>query len=77
MAETPSINIQIDQDALREQVEGVITQAMRDAAMRLRTAADGLDNGEWWQFHDENLKSEYERGFKAGQESKQQEGEAG
>lgn len=66
MAETPSINIQIDEKALRDQVERTVQAALRDASMRLRFAADALDNREWikeFEEHQEQrLRDEYTRG---------------
>lgn len=64
---TPTINIQIDENALRQQIEQTLDKALLDAAIRLRLAADSLDRGEWWEsFSAENakrLRAEYERGY--------------
>lgn len=57
VAEMPNINIQIDQEALREQVGGVIKSELREAAMRLRFAADQLDPG-WIVEHNEMVERE-------------------
>lgn len=44
MAVTPDhITITVDEKALREQVQTVVTQAMREASWSLRRAADTLD----------------------------------
>jgi len=68
MAETPSINIQIDEQALRDQIDKTVQGALREASMRLRFAADALDNSEWikgFEEHQEQrLRDEYERGRK-------------
>lgn len=68
MAETPSINIQIDEQALRDQIDRTVQDALREASMRLRVAADALDNREWikgFEEHQEQrLRDEYERGRK-------------
>ncbi|WP_067198897.1 hypothetical protein [Microbacterium sp. XT11] len=68
MAESPSINIQIDEQALRDQIDKTVQDAFREASMRLRLAADALDGGEWirgFEEHQEQrLRDEYERGRK-------------
>ena len=68
MAETPSINIQIDEQALRDQIDETVQKVLREAATRLRIAADTLDNGEWikeFEGHQEQrLRDEYARGRK-------------
>jgi hypothetical protein len=78
MAETPNINIQIDQDALREQIEKTIHKAFREASMRLRIAADQLDKNEWadnfFANQEERVKAEYKRGFEEGRAAVKQEG---
>lgn len=42
MATSEPINIQIDAEALRKQVQGVIQEELREMSMRLRRAADAL-----------------------------------
>lgn len=48
------INIQIDQEALRTQVQSVIQAELRAAAMKLRLAADQLDP-EWINEHNKMI----------------------
>ncbi|MBT2484819.1 MULTISPECIES: hypothetical protein [unclassified Microbacterium] len=66
MAETPSIKIQIDEAALKEQVTKALQESMQDAAMRLRSAADALDGGRWItefeEYQAKRLRDEFERG---------------
>lgn len=43
MAEMTPLNIQIDEDALKKQVETAITAALIATSMKLRASADALD----------------------------------
>lgn len=43
MAEMAPIDIRIDEDAIKKQVESAITDALKAASMKLRFAADALD----------------------------------
>jgi hypothetical protein len=46
MAAAPDhINITIDQDALREQVQKTVNEALEQASLKLRLAADELNPG--------------------------------
>ena len=60
MAEMPPIDIRIDEDALKKQVESAITDALRDASMKLRFAADALDP-DYLKYRDEWVEEEIER----------------
>lgn len=66
MAEPQSIKIQIDEEALRQQVETSLQEATESAAMRLRSAADVLDGGRWItefeKFQEQRMRDEYARG---------------
>lgn len=78
MAEMPKINITIDEDALREQVTTVITDAARTMAMNLRAAADALDGGAMWrdlEEHQAHLRRvEYDRGRRDEREAQERKG---
>lgn len=52
MAEVPPLEIKIDQEAIRAQVSEGITEALREASIKLRTAADALDP-EFLKYQDE------------------------
>lgn len=75
MAEAAPINIQIDPEALKAQIEEAVATEFNEFAMRLRTAADVLDRGKFWEWRDEEdakeLKREYERGFADGKAAEQ------
>lgn len=43
MANVPPLEVKIDQDAIRDQVREGITEALREASVKFRTAADALD----------------------------------
>lgn len=43
MADVPPLEIKIDQDAIRDQIRDGINEALREASVKLRTAADVLD----------------------------------
>lgn len=43
MANVPPLEIKIDQDAIRDQVREGITDALREASIKFRMAADALD----------------------------------
>lgn len=71
MANTPNhITIQVDEEALREQVEATVRKVLFDMSMRLRFAADSLDNNEWINGFNANHEAEaqqaYERGLADG-----------
>lgn len=71
MATTPNhITIQVDEDALRKQVEEAIEKVLQEMSMRLRFAADHLDKSEWIngfnEIHQQELKRSYERGVNDG-----------
>lgn len=60
MAEMTPIDIRIDEDAIKKQVETAVTEALVAASMKLRVAADSLNPGflDWWH---ENQEQEIER----------------
>lgn len=62
MAETPPINITIDQDALREQVRAVITDELHEMAVKLHHAADALDP----RIIEDAFDSAYQQGLRDG-----------
>ena len=62
MAETPPINITIDQEVLREQVRAVITEELHEMAMKLHHAADMLDP----TVIEKALDQAYQEGLRAG-----------
>lgn len=71
MPETPNhITIQVDQDALRKQVEDTLTKVFQEMSMRLRFAADELDKSDWIngfnEIHQQELKKAHERGIAEG-----------
>lgn len=43
MPNVPPLEIKIDQDAIRDQVREGITEALREASIKLRMAADAFD----------------------------------
>ncbi|USH44473.1 hypothetical protein SEA_CASSITA_18 [Microbacterium phage Cassita] len=43
MANIPPLEIKIDQDAIRDQVKSGIEEALREASIKFRMAADALD----------------------------------
>jgi hypothetical protein len=62
MAQTPDhINITIDQDALRKQVQAAIGEALNDASMKLRLAADALNPGFMEKAFEDNARYAVER----------------
>lgn len=70
MAPIPqNITITISEDALREQVKGLINEELRFFAMRLRMAADVLDDGDFWRHQDEMREQAYKDAFEAGKKS--------
>lgn len=60
MAEKTPLDIRIDEDALKKQVESAITDALRDASMKLRVSADALDP-DFLKYQDEWIEQEVER----------------
>lgn len=60
MAEMTPLDIRIDEDALKKQVESAITDALRDASMKLRVSADALDP-DFLKYQDEWIEQEVER----------------
>lgn len=68
------ITIQVDEEALREQVENSVRKVLFDMSMRLRFAADSLDNNEWINGfnanREEEAKQAYERGLAEGRAQK-------
>lgn len=68
-AETGKITIQIDEDALREQINGILRTAINDAADSLRRAADQLDGGEWARRMQEQYRADLDEQFRLGQQS--------
>lgn len=61
-----NITIQIDEQALRDQIDQAISEAFLNAAGNLRHAADILDGGKFWDVQSEYHRDEYQRGFEAG-----------
>lgn len=60
------INITIDQDALRAQVEEVLNEVLESFARNLLWAAHSVSPSDLAEVH----KYDYDRGFQAGKESK-------
>lgn len=60
MAEMTPIDIRIDEDAIKKQVESAITDALRGTSMKLRVAADALDP-DFLKYQDEWVEQEVER----------------
>lgn len=57
MAQTPDhINITIDEDALRKQVQEVVDEALKEASLKLRLAADALNPGFMEKVLDDNAR---------------------
>lgn len=74
MAATPNhITIQVDEEALREQLETIIQKALEEMSMRMRFAADALDKSKWLdefhEFHQNELKEARKKGFEEGRAS--------
>lgn len=75
MIDTPKhITIQVDEEALRSQVQDAVDGSLRAAAMQLRYAADTLDGGAGMkaleEHHQRQLDLAYERGVKTGREQR-------
>lgn len=70
MAEATPINIQIDPEALKTQIQEVVHKEFGEMATRLRMAADALDQGKFWEWRseeDNRLREQaYQKGFEAG-----------
>jgi hypothetical protein len=61
------ITIKVDEEALKAQIDAVIEEALKEASLKLRWAADALDTkfyDEQVKAHDEWIKSEVERRLK-------------
>ena len=52
MAEATPIQIQIDPEGLKAQIEQAVTAQFEEFAMRLRVAADDLDQGKFWKWRE-------------------------
>lgn len=59
MANVPPLEIKIDQDAIRDQIRDGINEALREASVKLRTAADALDP-EFVKWQDEWINGQVE-----------------
>lgn len=73
MANVPPLEIKIDQDAIREQVREGIAEALQDASIKFRMAADALDptfleRQDKWIEDEINSKVEARLKFKEGSE---------
>lgn len=66
MATPEPISIQIDPEALRKQVQGVIGQELREASMHLRRAADALDP-EFMPEHNAHMETYFRQKWEAEQ----------
>lgn len=64
MAEVTPITIQVDEDALRQQVRRVIGDELKVLAGKMRGAADDLDPG-FWEEQNRFVESEVQRRVKA------------
>lgn len=71
MAQVPEIKIQLDEEALRQQITSVIEEQFIQFSWRLRAAADAIDAGTWVKNQEAWVKSEYERGFSAGKRAQE------
>lgn len=60
MAEMTPIDIRIDEDAIKKQVETAITDALIAASVKLRIVADALDP-DFLKYQDEWIEDEVER----------------
>lgn len=69
MAEMPPIQIQIDQETLRRQIQNVIHTEYLEFANRLRWAANAIDGGSWQADQDQALRNQYDSGVIFGQEN--------
>lgn len=49
MAEPTKIEIRVNAEAVAQEVTEEIGKIFEEFAMRLRYAADGLDQGKWWE----------------------------
>lgn len=73
MASVPEIRIQLDEEGIKAQIQEAIGSQFYDFATRLRTAADDLDGGKWWDDHRKYIEAEYDRGYQDGLKAKESE----
>lgn len=63
MAKAETINVQIDQKALRKQIQDTLDEEMVKVAIRLHNAAFEIGGDKFLDIDRENFKHEYERGY--------------
>lgn len=69
MAEMPPVQIQIDPETLRRQVQQAIITEYLGFANRLRHAADAIDGGAWLEDQERIFRDQYDAGVIFGQEN--------